>query len=235
MSSAFDPTSEANTVGPAGAAEPRADPVAWIRDQVARRLDAARGSHAWDHTLRVLRLCERIGTVEGADPTVVRIAAYLHDIGRSVQDATNGKVCHAVKGAELAGPLLADLALPPACRDNILHCIRTHRFRGRQRPASLEARVLFDADKLDAIGAVGVARAFLFAGEVGARLHCPEKAVADTRPYGPEDTGYREYKLKLTRIRERMQTREGRRLAEERHRFMVLFFERFLDEYDGRC
>jgi uncharacterized protein len=201
----------------------------------AARFDEARGSHAWDHTLRVVRLCEHIGSVEGADMTVLRIAAYLHDIGRSAQDAANGGICHAEHGADLAATLLESLPLNAERRANILHCIRSHRFRGDRRPESLEARILFDADKLDAIGAVGVARAYLFAGELGARLHCPEKTVAQTRAYGREDTGYREYIVKLQHIRRRMLTAEGRRLAEERHKFMTRFFERFLEEIDGRA
>ena len=97
-----------------------------------------------------------------------------------------------------------------------------------------EARVLFDADKLDAIGAVGVARAFLFAGEVGARLHNAEETIEETESYSVEDTGYREFKVKLSKIRDRMLTAEGRRLAEERHVTMVEFFKRFLEEYEGK-
>jgi uncharacterized protein len=209
--------------------------VARARELAEAAFDKARGSHDWDHTLRVARLCEHIGAVEGADMIVLRIAAFMHDIGRSEQDAANGRICHAERGAERAAALLAHLPLDDARRANILHCIRAHRFRGRQCPESLEARILFDADKLDAIGAVGVARAYLFAGEVGARLHCPEKPVAETTPYGPEDTGYREYIVKLQHIHRRMLTGEGRRLAEARHGFMTRFFERFLEEIDGEA
>jgi uncharacterized protein len=196
-------------------------------------LDRARGSHAWDHTQRVSRLCERIGPIEGADMVVLRSAAWLHDIGRMAQDESAGRLCHAERGAEMARPLVLRLGVETARCENILHCIRSHRFRGGQVPQTVEARVLFDADKLDAIGAVGVARAFLFAGEVGARLHAPELRPEETRPYTENDTGYREFRLKLSRIRERMLTGEGRRLAEERHRFMTAFFDRFLEEYEG--
>jgi uncharacterized protein len=194
----------------------------------------ARASHAWDHTLRVLRLCEHIGAVEGADMTVVRASALLHDIGRIHQDASAGEICHAEKGEDLARPFIAGLDLSGERKDNILHCIRTHRFRGNDRPASVEAKTLFDADKLDAIGAVGVARTFLFAGEVGARLHNPDARPEETLPYTEDDTGYREFRLKLSRIRDRMLTAEGLRLARERHAFMEAFFERFLEEHAGR-
>ena len=195
----------------------------------------AKGSHDWEHTLRVHRLCRHIGPVEGADMLVVEAAAFLHDIGRPLQDDSRGSVCHALKGAEMAAPILAALPLSEACRQNIVHCVRAHRFRDGLRPATLEAKVLFDADKLDAIGAVGVARAYLFAGELGACLHNASLSPEQARPYSRNDTGYREYIVKLSKIKDRMLTAEGRRLAMERHGFMAAFFERFLAEYEGKC
>jgi len=165
---------------------------------------------------------------------VLLVAAYLHDIGRSYQDKSNGAVCHAEKGARMAGTVLEKLSLTTDQKENILHCIRSHRFRGHHKPGTPEARVLFDADKLDAIGAVGVARAFLFAGEVGARLHTSEVNIEDTRPYSMEDTGYREFKVKLCKIKDRILTREGQKLAADRHAIMVEFFNRFLEEYEGK-
>ena len=126
------------------------------------------------------------------------------------------------------------LALSDAQKNNILHCIRSHRFRGNHEPQTPEAKVLFDADKLDAIGAVGVARAFLFAGEVGARLHSDVTHIEDAEPYSIDDTGYREFKAKLNKIRDRIFTAEGRKLAEGRHMIMVEFFKRFLEEYEGK-
>jgi uncharacterized protein len=191
------------------------------------------GSHGWDHTQRVYRLCMHIGEAEGADLTVLGPAAYLHDIGRPFQDRSKGALCHAEKGAEMAQKALENLPIADMKRKNIVHCIRTHRFRGDARPETLEARVLFDADKLDSIGAVGIGRTFLFAGEVGARLHNPRIHPVETKPYTLEDTAYREFKLKLSKIRDRMLTGEGRRLADDRHAFMERFFRRFLEEYEG--
>lgn len=194
---------------------------------------AAKGSHDWEHTLRVFRLCRRIGNIEGADMDVLLIAACLHDIGRCYQDASSGRICHAEKGAELAEPLIQPLPLSQKRKQNILHCIRSHRFRGNGTPGTIEARVLFDADKLDAIGAVGVGRAFLFAGEVGARLHNSRENIDNTQPYSKEDTGYREYRVKLSKIKDRILTDEGKRLATDRDAYMVSFFDRFLSEYAG--
>jgi uncharacterized protein len=193
-----------------------------------------RGSHGWDHTLRVVRLAERIGQAEGADPDIVVAAALLHDIGRVAEDASDGRICHALHGATLAEPIVRNLDhLSGDQQENVLHCIRSHRFRGRDEPATIEAKVIFDADKLDAIGAIGIARAYLFAGEIGARLHCPEIPVSQSLPYTASDTGYREYVLKLRTIRNILLTTEGRRIAVDRDRFMEAFFERFLQEYAG--
>ena len=196
--------------------------------------DKASGSHDWDHTLRVVRLCEMMGPAENADMDVLGAAAYLHDIGRSLQDESNGAICHAEKGAQMAEPMVKALPLSKKQKQNIIHCIRSHRFRNQHKPATNEAKVLFDADKLDAIGAVGVARAFLFAGEVGARLHNPDLDAENSRPYSIDDTGYREFKVKLCKIKERMLTIEGRKWARERHAFMDDFFKRFLAEYEGK-
>lgn len=192
----------------------------------------ARRSHDWEHTLRVARLCQRIGPAEGADMEVLMTAAYLHDIGRQAEDETGGRVCHAREGARMAVEALAGLDLSEEQKGNVLHCIRTHRFRNQAVPETVEARVLFDADKLDAIGAVGIARAYMFAGEVGARLQNPDNNIEDTRAYSQDDTGYREYMVKLRKIKDRMLTATGRRMAEQRHRFMVRFFDQLAAEHE---
>lgn len=118
---------------------------------------------------------------------------------------------------------------------NIIHCVRSHRFRDGHSPATIEAKCLFDADKLDAIGAIGIARAYQFAGELGACLHNPDILPQESVPYSRNDTGYREYVVKLSKIKDRMITSEGQRMAEARHAFMVAFFDRFLKEVEGFC
>lgn len=216
------------------------DPCAAPAVAQARRLAepffrSDRSSHDWEHTLRVLRLCCDLGPREGADMVVLLVAALWHDIGRRDQDASRGEVCHAERGAALAAWLSADLPLTDGQKANVQHCVRAHRYRREPHPETLEARVLFDADKLDAIGAVGIARAYQFAGEIGARLHNPDRDPRHTRPYTREDTGYREYQIKLRFIKDRLLTEAGRRVAQERHRFMVLFFDRLQNEIDGHC
>jgi uncharacterized protein len=207
--------------------------VSRIREKAGTFFRSARGSHDLDHTERVYRLCLRIGRKEKADLGVLKLAALLHDIGREEEDRSHGRTYHHRSGAALARKILARHGCDAATIRAVVHCISTHRFRRGGAPRTLEARVLFDADKLDSIGAVGVGRAFLFAGEIGAQLHDKSIDVRKTRPYTREDTAYREYLVKLSRIRDRMTTREGRRIASERHRFMAAFFARLNKETDG--
>jgi uncharacterized protein len=210
------------------------DPLLNIKAAAHRFFHSARGSHDWEHTLRVVRLCNSIGQPEGADMLVLEIAAYLHDIGRDHQDKSKGNLCHAKKSACMALPLIQEVDISQLQKRNILHCIEAHRFREGPTPQTLEAKVLFDADKLDAIGAVGIARAYLFAGELGAFLHNPNLAPEETEAYTKDDTGYREYIVKLSKVKDRMLTDVGKQMAAERHVFMDTFFKRFLEEYDGK-
>ena len=191
-------------------------------------------SHGWDHADRVWNLCRHIGRAEGADLEVLGLAAYLHDIGRPEERASGGEVCHAVAGAERARRILEEHGYREETIERVVHCIASHRFRRNgERPRTLEARVLFDADKLDAIGAVGIGRAFLFAGEVGARLHNPEADIPNTQPYSSEDTAFREFCVKLQKVKDRMLTGTGKQIAEDRHHFMVAFFDRLTREVQG--
>ncbi len=207
--------------------------VSRIREEAGAFFRSGRGSHDWDHTERVLRLSLRIGRREKADLGILELAALLHDIGREEEDRSHGRICHARSGAAMARRILEDYGCDPAVVRAVAGAIRTHRFRKGGTPRTPEARVLFDADKLDSIGAVGIGRAFLFAGEVGARLHDKAIDVRRTKPYTHDDTAYREYLVKLRRVRDRMTTREGRRIAAERHRYMAAFFDRLNKETDG--
>jgi len=204
-----------------------------VQEEARNAFSASRRSHDWEHTRRVLILAARLAAREGADLEIVRYAAVLHDIARGEEDLAGGGVDHAERGAELARQILTRHQFPAGKTEAVAHCIRAHRFRGRHEPKTLEARVLFDADKLDSIGAIGIGRAYLFAGEVGAKLHNPEADPERTRPYTEEDTAYREYRVKLCRIRDRMLTPEGRRLAAERQAFMEEFFRRLNREVAG--
>jgi uncharacterized protein len=204
-----------------------------IRHEAGKILLKSKGSHDLEHTDRVLKLALHIARKQGADMSVVRHAAVLHDIARHIEDSSGGRVDHAARGAEMAAIILKKYKFPAAKIPAVCHCIAAHRFRGKLRPRTPEARCLFDADKLDSIGAVGIGRAFLFAGEVGARLHNKGIDLSKTKPYTREDTAYREYMVKLRHVKSRILTAEGRRLAKNRHDYMKGFFKRFDLETDG--
>jgi len=191
------------------------------------------GCHGPDHTERVHNLALHIGRLMNARLDILSAAALLHDIGRRHEMLSQGKICHAAKGAEMSRVILAGLDFPPEKQEAILHCIESHRYRNKKVPETLEAKILFDADKLDSIGAIGIGRAFLFAGQVGARLHNRGVDVKKTRSYSTEDTAYREFLVKLCKIKDKMLTPEGKRLAAERHEFMEVFFKRLDKEIHG--
>ncbi|MBN2158715.1 MAG: HD domain-containing protein [Spirochaetes bacterium] len=191
-------------------------------------------SHGWDHVERVANLAEHIATSEEeADVFIVKTAAVLHDIARIDEVESGGRTCHAERGSRMAYDFLITQGLEADRADQIRRCVLAHRYRNEHAPKTIEAKILYDADKLDSIGAVGIGRAFLFSGEVGARLHNPDIDINLTQAYSKEDTAYREYMVKLRHISGKMLTAGGRRMAEERHRFMVEFFERLQREVRG--
>ena len=196
--------------------------------------DGMGGCHGPDHTERVHKTVLHIGRMMDASLNILSAAALLHDIGRQYETEKQGGICHAEKGAELAKEILQKLEFSEAFIVEVTHCIETHRYRGDKVPETLEAKILFDADKLDSIGAVGIGRAFLFAGQTGARLHNDSEVdILACKPYSKEDTAYREFKFKMSKIKDKMLTQEGKRLAEERHDFMELFFQRLEREIKG--
>lgn len=204
-----------------------------IKNEAKDFFSNAKGSHDWEHTKRVYNLSIHIARKESVDIEILKLAAILHDIGRPEQDRLNGKIDHAEKGAILASKILKKHNLEEDKINRIIHCIESHRFRNNRAPQSKEAKILFDADKLDAIGATGIGRAFLFAGEVGAKLHNKDVDIEKTEPYTKEDTAYREFMVKLRKLKDRMLTKEGKKMAEERHDFMEEFFDRLNKEVEG--
>jgi len=188
------------------------------------------GCHGPDHLERVHGLVLCIGKRMGARLEILSPAAILHDIGRKHESEQKGLLCHAAIGAELARTILTDLNFSKQDREEIIHCIATHRYRGTNIPLTTEAKILYDADKLDSIGATGIGRAFLFAGQIGARLHNTKEDIKGSKPYTEEDTAYREFQVKLRKIRKKMLTQVGQEMAAERHAFMELYFERLNQE-----
>lgn len=193
-----------------------------------------RGAHDWDHVERVRAVALHIGKIEKANLFIVDAAAILHDIGREEEFQLNGKICHAERGAEISIGILDKAGVDQVTVKEISHCIETHRFRKGGEPISIEAKVLADADHLDAMGAIGIARYLYFAASTDSKIH-NSKGVnpLDYEDYSKEDTAYREYLIKHEKFRESMYTKEGKKMANERLDFMKLYFDRLNKEVEG--
>lgn len=192
--------------------------------------------HDFDHVLRVYRMAERLAEAEGADLAIVRAAALLHD----AEGATPGgesRAEHHHASAKFAAQILAAEGWDAERIAAVQHCIRAHRFRGTETPQTLEAKILFDADKLDVIGAIGAARAIGYATLAGTPWYePPSRQFLETgrEVEGEAHSAYHEHLFKLRKVRERMFTVSARAIAEERLRYLDDFFERLIDEWDGK-
>jgi uncharacterized protein len=196
--------------------------------------------HGFDHVLRVYYLSGQLAEAEGADLEIVRAAALLHDASGDQEQGilSASRAGHHHTSAEFAGRVLRAEGWPPERIRAVQHCIRAHRFRvDTERPVTLEAQALFDADKLDAIGAIGVGRAIAYAVKAGHPVYRkPSQRFLATGQVeeGEPHSAYHEFHFKLVKIKERLFTPTGRAMAEERHRRMVDFFEGLADEMGRR-
>ena len=192
--------------------------------------EGADAIHDFDHVQRVLTTAERLAREENADWEIVRTATLLHDVARGHGDRMAED--HARAGAEIARQLLS--GHPAEKVEAVAHAVAAHRFRAGPAPQTIEAKVLHDADKLDAIGAIGVARAFAFGGFEGQRLWADvPPGYQESQATRLEHTPVHEFHMKLSKIKDRLLTPSARRLAEERHTFMVAYFEQLDREVRG--
>jgi uncharacterized protein len=223
----------------------------YLPDDEARALyklgDAA---HDFDHVWRVTAMAIRLARGEGADVTVVRLAALLHDVPVPEAGENSGKAesparrrAHHMAAADFARALLMGRGLGTKAVENVVHCIEAHRYRDQSvQPETIEAKCLYDADKLESIGAIGVARAFAYAGTHHNRLWSepwsdvpPDNGpFAGAKPSGENYTPVHEYVYKLRRILATLHTERARRIGAERHRFMIAFFDQLDAEMQGR-
>ena len=189
--------------------------------------------HGFDHICRVYALCQRIGPAEGADMEIVLAAALLHD-ARGSQPCHKARKDHHLKSAEFAGEVLYEEGWTNDRVQAVQHCIRAHRFRsGGETPQTTEARVLFDADKLDVLGAIGVVRALGYALQSGQPAFAEASKTflesGKTEP-GEPHSAYHEYLFKLRSISAALTTQAGRDLAIHRQRVLDTFFEELAAE-----
>ena len=192
--------------------------------------------HGYDHIVRVYHTAENLALSEGADLEIVRAAALLHDIEGSYS-TSDERHNHHQQSADIAAAILRAEGWDEERIAAVQHCIRAHRYRDRREPpATLEAKVLFDADKLDVLGAVGVARVIGYAVQAGQPVYAPPSphflATGEQEP-GEPHSAYHEHLFKLRHIRERLFTAAARAIAEERHAYLEAYFQRLIAEFNG--
>jgi uncharacterized protein len=204
---------------------------------VRERLSGEATGHDWWHVYRVCRTAMEIGREEGADLYVVELAALLHDIA----DAKFHDGDHEV-GPRVAADWLRSLGVDESTTEHVAAIIRGVSFKGAavETPmATREGMAVQDADRLDALGAIGIARAFAYGGFRGQMLHDPEEAPvlhASVEAYSARNgSTINHFAEKLFLLQDRMNTESGRRIAAARHRYMEDFIARFLAEWDGRA
>ncbi|HEX8994817.1 MAG TPA: HD domain-containing protein [Ktedonobacterales bacterium] len=189
--------------------------------------------HDWSHVERVRRVARTIARAEGADSFICELAALLHDVAD-----------YKIAGDEATGLArvhgwLETQRCDAQTIERVMEIISTMSFAGGKRPdmTTLEGKIVQDADRLDAIGAVGVARAFAYGGAKGRAMHDPaqpprERMTVEAYRHQPAPTINHFYE-KLLLLKDRMNTRYAREMAEQRHQFMLTFLDQFYAEWDG--
>lgn len=194
--------------------------LSWMQD----------AAHDKDHVYRVLYTALEIAENEAVDKDVLIAACLLHDIARRDQ-LENPAICHAEKGAERAEKFLLETGFAPAFAAHVRNCIYTHRFRKSHPPETMEAKILFDADKLDAAGAIGLARTLVYKGTSGDPLYTllDDGRVCDGSGDAPPSF-FQEYRFKLEKIYDRFYTEKARQMAEQRRKAAADFYHSLYQE-----
>ena len=187
-------------------------------------------AHGWEHVQRVYHLALRLAEQERANRFIVGMAALLHDLGRTTKDPTGS---HAERSAILATTLLAPHDLPHDTQYAIMHAILAHSYSRGIAPATLEARVLYDADRLDSLGAGGVLRWAMTSTHrrwPETKTYSPQDPFATRRM--PDDKHYLldRFFTKLLTLEENMTTTSGRAMAQRRTAFLRLYLQEFQRE-----
>ncbi|VAW31901.1 hypothetical protein MNBD_CPR01-244 [hydrothermal vent metagenome] len=216
-----------------------------IKEIVEKEL-AYCSAHNFDHVMRVYNLALHLAKNENVDLDVIKTAALLHDIGgkKEVDDPT-GKTDHAIESAKMAESILNNLGYSKNKIKHIQDCIISHRYRTENKPQTKEAKIVFDADKLETVGAIGIARVFIWVGRNNAHLY---KKV-DIDEYVKENLGGKingriqdktkhspqiNWETKDKHILNYLYTDSAKQVAKERMIFSENFFKRLENEINGK-
>ena len=198
-------------------------------------------AHDFDHLERVMAVADTISAQEGGDLPIIWATVAFHDIGQERERRYGGD--HAFIGAELAAELLSNTSFPQASIPAVQQAIREHRMTGGVAPQTLEGRILYDADKIDGLGAIGIGRLYMITGRYNQKVYTPvsDDIVEPVDPLlvrqlrrRPDYSPSIEFQLLFGNLPERMMTRTGREIARERFAFMQEFFTRLRKEAEGK-
>lgn len=201
----------------------------WVKDQLMNETTG----HDWYHIARVMRLSEVIGEREGANLFIVKMAALLHDVADDkIAENEQEAMANIVEW-------LKNLELSEADQTHILEIIQTISFKGGhgKKVRTLEAQVVQDADRLDALGAIGIARTFQYAGAKGQAMYDPTLTPRENMSFEAyrhgKSSAINHFYEKLLLLKDQMNTETGKQLAEERDAVMRQFLTQFYKEWDG--
>lgn len=201
-----------------------------IKRKVMRMLEGRDPAHDYQHIMRVYKNAQQIGLREGADMEILLLAVLLHDIVVYPKGSTRSSRS-SDDSADLAENILQGYGYSQYKINRISYCIRAHSYSKRLVPASLEGRILQDADRLDALGAIGIARTFSVGGSEKRAFYkgddpfcCSDRDLDDRR------WTLDHFQTKLMKLKDLMHTRTAKKIAQQRTTFMMLFIRQLQEE-----
>ena len=206
-----------------------------IEKIVKEALEADASGHDWHHINRVIQNAKHLQSMEGGDPLIIEIAALLHDIS---DHKLNGGILN--DGGRVSKEILIKEGTTEAFADQVAQIVDSVSFKGAEvqdKVDSLEAKIVQDADRLDAIGAIGIARAFAYGGAKGQVMYDPE--LDPTLHSSFEDyvnsktTSINHFHEKLLLLKDRLHTATAKKIGQERHHFMLAFLKQFDREWNS--
>jgi len=212
--------------------------IAEISKEVKDIMGSEGTGHDWWHVARVLEMAKNIGQQEGADMFVVELAALLHDIADWKFHEGDDTV-----GSKLAREILTKHQVTSEVVEQVGEIVEKLSFKGAgvaSEMPTIEGKVVQDADRLDALGAIGVARTFAYGGHAGRPLYDPDnkpvmhQTKEDYYKAKSQGTSINHFYEKLLLLKDRMNTQTGKKLAQGRHEFLETYLDRFFQEWEGK-
>ena len=204
-----------------------------IRKHIQKQFETKEGSHDWFHIERVLKMAQHIQTKEGGDLEIISLTALLHDIADHKYNNNNFEI-----GSEQAYKLLISEGANHELAKNVADLVAVISFKGSEvndQKTSLEGQIVRDADRLDAIGAIGIARAFAYGGSKSRPLYNPDISPimhASKEEYAKSKSHtVNHFYEKLLLLKDRMETKTAMEIAEKRHEIMLKFLDDFKKEW----